>query len=653
MQSEMAERNRKARSNKDTQTKSYDISLLSDDDLFLFNEGSHYKLYEKLGAHPASVDGIEGTYFAVWAPDARQVSVIGDFNNWDRSHHKLHPKGRSGIWEGFVPRVGKGAVYKYYIMSRHRNYRVEKADPFAFFCEISPRTASIVWSLDYEWGDGEWMEKRRQKNALDAPVSIYEVHPGSWRRVPGEGNRSLSYRELAPQLAGYIQQMGFTHVEFLPVMEHPFFGSWGYQTTGYFAPTSRYGEPKDFMYLVDYLHRHDIGVILDWVPSHFPNDEHALGYFDGTHLYEHKDPRQGIHPDWNSYIFNYGRNEVRSFLLSSALFWLEKYHADGLRVDAVASMLYLDYGRKEGEWIPNKYGGHENIEAIDFLRRFNHVVYHEKPDVQTIAEESTAWPMVSRPTYVGGLGFGLKWDMGWMHDTLDYMSRDPVYRKYHHNNLTFRMLYAFAENFTLPLSHDEVVHGKASLLSKMPGDEWQKFANLRLLLGYMYAQAGKKLLFMGGEFGQWREWKHDESLDWHLLQYPPHSGLQRWVSDLNNLYRSEPALYQTDFEKAGFEWIDCNDVEHSVVSLMRHGHLPHDSIIVVCNFTPITHFHYRIGVPQAGFWKEILNSDAAEYGGSGKGSFGGVEAVPISLHGRPCSITFILPPLSAVFFKHG
>ncbi|HUU64476.1 MAG TPA: 1,4-alpha-glucan branching protein GlgB, partial [Dehalococcoidales bacterium] len=498
---------RKEMSSKDemnTQPVRYDISMLSNDDLFLFNEGSHYRLYEKLGAHPITVDGMEGTYFAVWAPDAKQISVIGEFNNWDKSSHPLRPKGQSGIWEGFIPGVTKGTLYKYYLVSHRRGYHVEKADPFAFHTEMPPKTASIAWDLDYSWGDRAWMEKRHAHNALDAPISIYEMHLGSWQRVPEEGNRHLSYRELAPRLAEYLKQLGFTHVEFLPIMEHPFYGSWGYQSTGYFAPTSRYGTPQDFMYLVDYLHQHDIGVILDWVPSHFPNDEHGLGYFDGTHLYEHGDPRQGIHPDWNSFIFNYGRDEVRSFLLSNALFWLDKYHVDGLRVDAVASMLYLDYGRKEGEWIPNKYGGRENLEAIAFLRRFNEAVYQESPDTQTIAEESTAWPMVSRPTHLGGLGFGLKWDMGWMHDTLEYMTKDPVYRKHHHNNLTFRLVYAFFENFVLPLSHDEVVHGKGSLLGKMPGDDWQKFANLRLLLGYMYAQPGKKLLFMGGELGQWR-----------------------------------------------------------------------------------------------------------------------------------------------------
>jgi 1,4-alpha-glucan branching enzyme len=637
----------------DTQSVRYDVSLLTNDDLFLFNEGSHYRLYEKLGAHPLMVDGVEGTYFAVWAPNAKQVSVMGEFNGWDKLSHQLYPKGQSGIWEGFIPGVAKGTIYKYYLISHHRGYHVEKADPFAFHTETPPKTASIAWDLDYSWGDLAWMEKRRACNALDAPISIYEVHLGSWRRVPEEGNRHLSYRELAPRLAEYVKQLGFTHVEFLPVMEHPFYGSWGYQVTGYFAPTSRYGTPQDFMYLVDYLHQHDIGVILDWVPSHFPNDEHGLGYFDGTHLYEHGDPRQGIHPDWNSFIFNYSRHEVRSFLLSSALFWLDKYHVDGLRVDAVASMLYLDYGRKEGEWIPNEYGGRENLEATAFLRRFNEVVYQESPGVQTIAEESTAWPMVSRPTYLGGLGFGLKWDMGWMHDTLEYMTKDPIYRKYHHNNLTFRLIYAFFENFILPLSHDEVVHGKGSLLGKMPGDDWQKFANLRLLLGYMYAQPGKKLLFMGGEIGQWREWAHDESLEWHLLDYSPHLGLKRWVEELNGFYRSQPALYELDFDLAGFEWIDCNDVDHSVVSLMRKGRSPDNLIVVICNFTPTTQSNYRIGVPQPGFWRELLNSDAREYGGSGQGNLGGVDAAPIPLHGRPYSLTITLPPVSAVFFKSG
>jgi 1,4-alpha-glucan branching enzyme len=628
-----------------------DGNVLTDEDLFLFNEGSHYRLYEKLGSHLLTVDGVQGVYFAVWAPNARQVSVTGDFDGWDKSSHALCPRGQSGIWEGFIPGVTEGTVYKYYIVSQQGSYHVDKADPFAVYAETPPKTASIVRSLDYAWEDQSWMEKRSTRNALDAPVSVYEVHLGSWRRVPEEGNRSLSYRELASKLADYVKQLGFTHVEFLPVMEHPFYGSWGYQTTGYFAPTSRYGTPQDFMYLVDYLHQHDIGVILDWVPSHFPNDEHGLGYFDGTHLYEHGDPRQGIHPDWNSLIFNYGRHEVRSFLLSSALFWLDKYHIDGLRIDAVASMLYLDYGHKEDEWIPNQYGGRENLDAISFLRRLNQVVYQEKPDVQTIAEESTAWPMVSRPTYIGGLGFGLKWDMGWMHDTLDYITKDPVYRKYRHNDLTFRTIYAFFENFILPLSHDEVTHGKGSLLGKMPGDDWQKFANLRALLGYMYAQSGKKLLFMGAEIGQWREWIHDESMEWHLLQYQRHSGLQRWVSDLNNLYREQPALYELDFDQAGFEWIDCNDVEGSTISFLRKGRTVDNVIAVVSNFTPVPRRNYRIGVPQAGFWRELLNSDAKEYGGSGQGNLGGVEAAPIPLQGRPYSLTITLPPLAVVFLK--
>jgi len=598
-----------------------------------------------------TIDGAEGTYFAVWAPSAKQVNVMGDFNGWDKASHPLHPRGQSGIWEGFVPDVRTGALYKYHIVSHHRGYRADKSDPFALRTQVPPDTASIVWNLDYEWGDQEWMEARRGHNSLDAPISIYEVHLGSWIRVLEEDNRWLTYRELAPKLAEYVQQLGFTHVELLPVMEHPFYGSWGYQTTGYFAPTSRYGTPQDFMHFIDHLHQNNIGVILDWVPSHFPNDEHGLGYFDGTHLFEHSDPQKGFHPDWKSFIFNYGRHEVRSFLISSALFWLNRYHVDGLRVDAVASMLYLDYGRREGEWIPNKYGGRENLEALDFLRRFNKVVYENYPDVQTVAEESTAWPMVSRPTYIGGLGFGLKWDMGWMHDTLEYMTKEPVHRKYHHNNLTFRLVYAFYENFALPLSHDEVVYGKASLLSKMPGDDWQKFANLRLLLGYMYAQPGKKLLFMGGEFGQRREWAHDESLEWNLLAYAPHQGLQQWVTELNRLYRNEPALNEVDFEPAGFEWIDCNDSQSSALSFIRRGRSTGDIILIVCNFTPVPRYNYKVGAPRGGFWQEILNSDAEEYGGSGHGNLGGVEAAPIPVHGRPFSLTLTLPPLAAVYLK--
>ena len=628
-----------------------EVTLLTEDDLYLFNEGSHFRLYEKLGVHLLNVDGQPGAYFAVWAPDAEQVFVVGDFNRWHKTSHRLRPRGQSGIWEGFIPGLGKGDIYKYHIASRYRGYKVDKADPFAYYHETPPKTASIVWDLDYVWGDRKWMEKRRQHNALDAPIAIYEVHLGSWRRVPEENNRPLTYREMAPRLAEYVKGMGFTHIEFLPVMEHPFYGSWGYQITGYFAPTSRYGTPQDFMYLVDYLHQHDIGVIVDWVPSHFPTDEHGLGFFDGTHLYEHADPREGLHPDWNSYIFNYGRNEVRNFLISSALFWLDKYHVDGLRVDAVASMLYLDYSRKEGEWIPNQYGGREDLEAITFLRRFNEEVYKNYPDVQTIAEESTAWPMVSRPTYVGGLGFGIKWDMGWMHDTLQYISKDPIHRKYHHNDLTFRMLYAFSENFLLSLSHDEVAHGKGSLLGKMPGDDWQKFANLRLLLGYMYAQPGKKLLFMGGEWGQWWEWHHDQSLSWHLTQYQRHAEVQRWVEDLNQVYTSEPALYELDFEPAGFEWVDAGDFEQGVISFLRKGKSAGDIILVVGNFTPVTRFNYRVGVPYGGLWKEMINSDAKEYGGSGQGNLGGVKATTTRFHGRPYSLNLTLPPLAVVFFK--
>jgi len=626
-------------------------TLITEDDLYLFNEGTHYRLYEKLGAHPLVANGMEGTYFALWAPDAERVSVIGDFNDWRKDANPLSPRGSSGIWEGFVPGVGKGACYKYHIRSRYHMFRVDKSDPVGFRHETPPRTASIVWDLDYEWGDGEWMRERAARNAFDAPISIYEVHLGSWMRGVEGGGRYLGYREIAPRLAEHVQRMGFTHVEFMPVMEHPFYGSWGYQVTGYFAPTSRYGTPQDFMYLVDYLHQHGIGVILDWVPSHFPSDEHGLAYFDGTHLYEHADWRKGFHPDWGSFIFNYGRNEIRAFLISNAIFWLERYHADGLRVDAVASMLYLDYSRKEGEWIPNEYGGRENLDAIAFLRRFNEEVYRTHPDTQTFAEESTAWPMVSRPTYVGGLGFGMKWDMGWMHDTLRYMSKDPVHRKYHHNDLTFRMIYAFSENFVLPLSHDEVVHGKGSLLAKMPGDGWQKFANLRLLYGYMYAQPGKKLLFMGGEFGQGREWNHDESLDWHLLEYPQHTGVMRWMMDLNALHRREAALHQLDFDPGGFEWVDANDSQNSTLAFLRKGRDPRELLLAVFNFTPVPREMYRIGVPRGGVWREILNSDAEVYGGSGLGNLGAVEALPVPSHGRPYSVEVLLPPLAAVFFR--
>ena len=627
------------------------FSLLTSDDLYLFNEGSHFHLYDKLGAHPMTVNGVEGTYFAVWAPEAEQVSVFGTFNHWDPDRHPLHPCQSSGIWEGFVPGVGRSTLYKFYIRSRHGGIHAIKTDPFSRFNEIPPKSASIVWDLDYTWHDQAWMQSRARRNALDAPITIYEVHLGSWMRVPGEGNRSLSYRELAPKLIEYVQQLGFTHVEFLPLMDHPFFGSWGYQTTGYFAPSGCYGTPQDLMFLIDQLHQHDIGVIFDWVPSHFPTDEHGLSRFDGSYLFEHADPRQGFHPDWNTAIFNYSRNEVRSFLISSALFWLEQYHVDGLRVDAVASMLYLDYSRNEGEWVPNQYGGRENLDAIAFLRRLNEEIYRRHPDVQTIAEESTAWPSVSRPTYTGGLGFGMKWDMGWMHDTLEYMALDPVYRKHHHNNLTFRMLYAFHENFVLPLSHDEVVHGKRSLLSKMPGDDWQKFANLRALFGYMFAQAAKKLIFMGGEIGQWREWAHDDSVDWNLLHYPPHSGLQRWVADLNRLYRSESALHELDFDPRGFEWIDCHDADAGVISLLRHGRRSDQQMLAVCNFTPVPRHGYRVGVPHGGYWREVLNSDAPIYGGSGLGNLGGKTADAEPAHGRTHSLSLTLPPLAVLFLK--
>jgi 1,4-alpha-glucan branching enzyme len=627
------------------------MGLLTKQDLYLFNQGRHYRAYEKLGSHLTSVDGQPGASFSVWAPNARSVTVIGSFNDWNRDSHPLRALESSGIWEGFIPGVTKGSVYKYHIVSRHHGHVVDKADPFGFWHENPPRTASLVWDLEYQWSDHDWMQNRDRRNSLHAPLSIYEVHLGSWMRVPEEHNRPLTYRETASRLADYVQRMQFTHVELLPVMEHPFYGSWGYQTTGYFAPTARYGTPQDFMYLVDYLHQRSIGVILDWVPSHFPTDEHGLAYFDGTHLFEHSDSRQGFHPDWKTLIFNYGRDEVRSFLLSSAMFWLDKYHVDGLRVDAVASMLYLDYSRKPGEWLPNKYGGRENLEAIDFLRQFNMECYKEYPGIQTFAEESTAWPMVSRPIYLGGLGFGFKWDMGWMHDTLQYFSHDPIHRKFHHNQLTFRMLYGFTENFVLPLSHDEVVHGKGSLVGKMPGDEWQRFANLRLLFGYMFGQPGKKLLFMGDEFGQVREWAHDSSLEWDVLQYPVHHGMQNWVEQLNRVYRAEAALHELDTDPKGFEWIDCNDNAASTLSLLRKGSSSREKIVVVYNFTPVPRLTYRLGVPSGGYWREILNSDGKEYGGSGMGNLGGVTAEEGPVHGRPYSLNLTLPPLSAVFLK--
>jgi 1,4-alpha-glucan branching enzyme len=626
------------------------LQSLSDLDAYLLAEGTFDRAYEKLGAHLTERDGRQGVRFVVWAPNARQVSVVGDFNQWNPTAHVMGSSS-AGVWESFIPTLGQGAIYKYHVISNYRGYTVDKTDPYGFAAEVRPHMASRVWNLeDYSWNDGSWMTNRAKSNALDAPISIYEMHLGSWRRVPEEENRWLSYREMAPLLADYVRECGFTHVEFMPVMEHPFDGSWGYQTTGYFAPTSRFGTPDDFRHLVDCLHQNGIGVILDWVPAHFPKDETGLGYFDGSHLYEHGDPRQGEQPDWNTFVFNYGRNEVQSFLISNAMFWLDKYHVDGLRVDAVASMLYLDYGRREGEWIPNRYGGKENIEAIHFLRKLNEHVYAAFPDVMMMAEESTAWPQVSRPTYVGGLGFGFKWNMGWMHDVLDYLSQDPVFRSYQHSKIIFSLVYAFTENFVLPFSHDEVVYGKGSMLRKMPGDEWQKFANLRLLYGFMFGHPGKKLLFMGDEFGQWSEWNHDASLEWHLLQSPQHSGLRHWLGDLNAVYRNNPSL-QLDSDAAGFEWVDCNDAQRSVISFLRRGRNANEQLLFVCNFTPVVRQNYRVGVPLNGLWKEILNSDAAMYGGSGQGNFGGLSAMPFPIHGRPFSLNMTLPPFGIVVFR--
>ena len=623
---------------------------MTDHDVYLFREGRHFRLYQELGAHLGRQNGVQGTWFRVWAPNAESVHLIGDFNSWAKDAHRMHARlDSSGIWELFVEGVGQGAVYKYHIRSLHNGYAVDKGDPFANFWEVSPRTGSVVWDLDYVWTDAAWMSRRHEANALHAPMSIYEVHLGSWRRVPEEGNRSLTYRETAPLLAAYVREMGFTHVEFLPVMEHPFYGSWGYQTLGYFAPSSRFGTPQDFMYLIDVLHQHGIGVILDWVPSHFPGDEYGLAYFDGTHLFEHMDPRQGFHPDWQSYIYNYGRNEVRAFLISSAMFWLDRFHIDGLRVDAVASMLYLNYSRPEGEWVANAFGGKENLEAIAFLKQLNEAVYQYYPDVQTTAEESTDWAMVSRPVYVGGLGFGMKWNMGWMHDTLEYISKDPLFRKYHHDQLTFSIWYAFFENFVLSISHDEVTHGKGSLAGKMPGDEWQKNANLRLLYGYMFGHPGKKLLFMGNELGQWREWSHEESVEWHVLAYPYHRGIQQWVKDLNSLYRSSPQLHDLDFTNDGFSWVDFHDWENSVISFLRKDREGRP-MLVVCNFTPAVREQYRLGVPAAGYWREVLNSDSEIYAGSNAGNAGGVWTEPWPSHGFAQSLRLTIPPLAAVFF---
>ena len=622
------------------------MTSLTEQDIYLFREGTHAGLYRNLGCHMRGK--APGAHFAVWAPNAKAVHVVGDWNGWKKGVDVLHPRwDHSGIWEGNIVRVARGHAYKFAITTAEGNVE-ERADPFAFHGEPAPKTASLAWTLDYAWGDEAWMASRGAANALDAPWSVYELHLGSWRR---HGAEALpTYREIAAPLAEYVRQMGFTHVELMPITEHPFYGSWGYQTTGYFAPTARYGTPQDFMFLVDTLHQAGVGVVLDWVPSHFPEDRHALARFDGTFLYEHADPRLGFHPEWKSSIFNYGRHEVRAFLLSSALFWLDRYHIDALRVDAVASMLYLDYGRKHGEWVPNVHGGKENLDAIEFLKQLNIAVGREYPDTQTIAEESTAWPQVSRPVFAGGLGFGMKWNMGWMHDTLGYMAHDPVHRRYHHGELTFSLWYAFTENFTLPLSHDEVVYGKRSLIAKMPGDRWQKFANLRMLLGWMWTHPGKKLLFMGGELAQWREWNHDTALDWHLLQESDHAGIQQWVADLNHLYRQEPALYQRDFDAGGFEWIDANDYDNSVATFLRRGN-DGSPLLVACNFTPLVREGYRVGVPIAGGWRERLNSDAPTYGGSGVGNLGRVVSEPVKWHGREQSVMLTLPPLAVTVFS--
>jgi 1,4-alpha-glucan branching enzyme len=626
--------------------------LLTDFDLHLFAEGRHYRAYDFMGAHVIKVGGVAGVRFVVWAPNAGRVSVVGDFNRWDGRRHAMRSRGGTGLWELFIPDIPEGSVYKYEIRSREQPAPFLKADPYAFAAEQRPKTASVVRDLSrYTWGDRQWMEARASRNPLISPLSIYEVHLGSWRRVPEDECRWLSYRELAAQLIPYVKDMGFTHLELMPVTEHPFDGSWGYQNLGYFAPTSRYGTPEDFMAFVDACHRAGLGVIMDWVPAHFPDDPHGLAWFDGTQLYDHADPREGYHPEWHSRIFNFGRVEVRNFLLNSALYWCERYHIDGLRVDAVASMLYRDYARGEGEWIPNQFGGRENLEAVEFLREFNRVVHQTFPGILTIAEESTAWPAVSRPTYVGGLGFSLKWNMGWMHDMLDYFHLDPVHRKFHQDRITFGLIYAFNENFVLVLSHDEVVHGKQALLAKMPGDDWQKFANLRALFGYMYAHPGKKMLFMGGEFGQWHEWNHAESLQWHLLQYAPHQGLQRFLLDLNRLHREEPALHQVDFDWPGFQWINFGDTEQSVIAFLRRGREPGDPVLCVGNFTPVPRHGYRVGVPRAGLYRELLNSDAAVYGGSNVGNSGGVEAEPVPWHGQPYSLSLSLPPLGLILFK--
>ncbi len=626
--------------------------VLTDYDIHLIGEGSHYEKYEKLGAHTVELHGCRGVHFAVWAPNATSVTVMGDFNRWDNRRHPMRLLGSSGVWEIFVPGLGEGQIYKFCIRSRDQNIEAVKADPYGFYFEQRPKSASIVWDINkYPWEDAAWMAKRPQANWFESPISIYEVHLGSWQRVPEEGNRFLTYRELAERLIPYVREMGYTHIELLPVTEHPLDASWGYQTIGYFAPTSRHGSPEDFMYFVDQCHQNGIGVILDWAPAHFPKDGHGLGFFDGTCLYEHRDQREGEHRDWGTLVFNYGRNEVRNFLISNALFWAEKYHIDGLRVDAVASMIYRDYSRSPGEWIPNIYGGNENLEAIAFLKRFNEVIHEKHPGILTIAEESTSWPAVSRPVYLGGLGFDLKWNMGWMNDTLAYISRDAVHRKYHQSDLTFGLLYAFTENFVLVLSHDEVVHGKRSMLSKMPGDVWQKLANLRLYYGFMFGHPGKKLLFMGGEFGQWDEWNYDQSLDWHLAGFREHRRLQHYVRDLNRIYTQERALHQVDFDARGFQWVDFHDADNSIVSFIRRAWDGADHVVVVCNFTPVPRWSYRIGVPEQAYYREILNSESSLYGGSNLGNGGGLHSEPIPWHGQPCSMEILIPPLGVVYFK--
>lgn len=624
--------------------------LLTDFDLHLFGEGMHLDIYERMGAHLREIDGVQGVNFAVWAPNAQRVSVIGEFNHWDGRIHPMQMRGKSGVWEIFIPELSEGTIYKYEIKSWNKGYAAEKSDPYGFFAELRPKTASIVKDLNgYSWGDDDWMKARSSRSALNQPMAIYELHMGSWKRKSGW--QWLTYREMADELIPYLREMGYTHVELMPIAEHPFDGSWGYQVTGYYAATSRYGSPEDLMYFIDQCHQNNIGVLLDWVPAHFPKDGYALSYFDGSHLYSHEDWRRGEHPDWGTYIFNYGRNEVRNFLLANALFWLRKYHIDGLRVDAVSSMIYLDFSRKDGEWVPNEYGGNENLDAVSFLKQFNEILHREVPGSITVAEESTSWPMVSRPTYIGGLGFTMKWNMGWMHDTLHYISKDPIYRRYSHNSLTFALIYAFTENFVLSLSHDEVVHGKGSLINKIPGDWWQKFATMRLLFGYQYTQPGKKLNFMGQEFGQWQEWSEARELDWNLLEFPTHAQLQRFVRDLNHLYQHEPALYERDFDPSGFEWIEANDADNSVFSYARFAADRSDFVVVVCNFTPVPRDQYRIGVPVPGAYREILNSDLGIYGGGDIGNSSGLRSEEIPWNNQLQSLSLTIPPLGIVLLK--